>query len=75
MPTVAPRGSNPAVILVLGSCISLQFGAAFAAQLFPALGSWGTTTLRLGIAALVLHSSPLLPRALTAVKWTCVREI
>ncbi len=54
MPAVAPRSSNPAVILVLGSCISLQFGAAFAAHLFPMLGSWGTTTLRLGIAALVL---------------------
>ncbi|MCH6876016.1 EamA family transporter [Escherichia coli] len=57
MPAPARPGSatsNPAVLLVLGSCISLQFGAAFATQLFPALGAWGTTTLRLGIAALVL---------------------
>ncbi len=42
------------VLFVLGSCISLQFGAALATQLFPALGSWGTTTLRLGLAAVVL---------------------
>lgn len=42
------------VLFILGSCISLQFGAALATQLFPELGAWGTTTLRLGIAALVL---------------------
>jgi inner membrane transporter RhtA len=54
MPASARTSSNPAVLLVLGSCVSLQFGAAFAAQLFPTLGSWGTTALRLGIAALVL---------------------
>lgn len=42
------------VLFILGSCISLQFGAALATQLFPALGSWGTTALRLGIAAIVL---------------------
>lgn len=40
--------------LVLGSCISLQFGATLAVQLFPALGSWGVSALRLTIAALVL---------------------
>ena len=45
---------TPAVAMILGSCISLQFGAALAAQLFPALGSWGVTTLRLGIAGIVL---------------------
>ena len=42
------------VLFILGSCFSLQFGAAIATQLFPAIGSWGTTALRLGIAALVL---------------------
>lgn len=42
------------VAMILGSCVSLQFGAAFAAQLFGSLGSWGVTCLRLGIAAIVL---------------------
>lgn len=43
-----------AVALVLGSCVSLQFGAALATQLFPEVGAWGVTALRLTIAALVL---------------------
>ncbi len=45
---------TPGVLLVLGSCISLQFGSAFATMLFPQLGSWGTTGLRIGIAAVAL---------------------
>lgn len=45
---------GPAVLMILGSCTSLQFGAALAAHLFPALGSWGVTVLRLGIAAVIL---------------------
>lgn len=57
-PARAPRGGSGVpmtpVLFILGSCISLQFGAALATQLFPELGAWGTTTLRLGIAALVL---------------------
>lgn len=51
------RSSQPAAVgvaLVIGSCLSLPFGAAIAAQLFPALGSWGVTSLRIGIAALIL---------------------
>jgi inner membrane transporter RhtA len=43
-----------APLLVLGSCVSLQFGAALAALLFPVAGSTGTTLLRLGLAALLL---------------------
>ncbi len=42
------------IALVIGSCLSLPFGAAVAAQLFPALGSWGVTSLRVTIAALVV---------------------
>lgn len=42
------------ILMILGSCFSLQFGAALATQLFPTLGSWGTTTLRLGLAAVIL---------------------
>ena len=50
------RAARPgsAVLLVLGSCASLQVGAALAAQLFGTAGPAGTTLLRLGIAALVL---------------------
>ncbi|MFT4258365.1 EamA family transporter [Microbacterium sp.] len=42
------------VVLVIGSCLSLPFGAAVAAQLFPVLGPWGATSLRIVIAALLL---------------------
>ncbi|MEU7901878.1 EamA family transporter [Actinoplanes sp. NPDC049118] len=43
-----------AVLMVLGSCASLQIGAALAAHLFPATGSAGATLLRLALAAAVL---------------------
>jgi inner membrane transporter RhtA len=45
---------RPAVLMVLGSCASLQIGAALAARLFPITGSAGATLLRLGLAAAVL---------------------
>lgn len=53
---MSPLKSSPAtgVLLVIGSCFSLQFGAALASELFPHLGPWGATTLRLGLAALIL---------------------
>ncbi|NUL48993.1 DMT family transporter [Cellulosimicrobium funkei] len=65
LPVIAPGarpGTQPAsqqnlpagVGLVIGACISLQFGAAVAVQLFPHLGTWGVTTLRLGLAAVIL---------------------
>jgi len=41
-------------LLVLGSCTSLQVGAALAMRLFPVTGAPGATLLRLGIAAAVL---------------------
>ena len=51
-----PAASGPlvGVALVVGSCLSLPFGAAVASQLFPALGPWGVTSLRIAIAALLL---------------------
>ena len=53
---MSPLNPSPAtgVLLVIGSCLSLQFGAALADGLFPHLGPWGVTTLRLGLAALFL---------------------
>lgn len=51
-----PAASGPlvGVALVIGSCLSLPFGAAVAAQLFPLLGPWGVTSLRVAIAAVLL---------------------
>lgn len=40
--------------MVMGSCLSLQFGAALATQLFPVAGAWGVTSVRLVAAALIL---------------------
>jgi inner membrane transporter RhtA len=45
---------GPAILLVLGSCSSLQAGAALAMRLFPVLGAPGATLLRVGLAAIVL---------------------
>ncbi len=64
----APRGSRRAatkpgkpgrlpgleILLVLGSCSSLQVGAALAMRLFPVAGAPGATLLRLGLAAVAL---------------------
>jgi inner membrane transporter RhtA len=47
-------GSGAAALLVLGSCTSLQAGAALAMRLFPVGGAPGTTLLRLALAAAVL---------------------
>ncbi|MGA4669159.1 EamA family transporter [Propionibacteriaceae bacterium Y1923] len=43
-----------AVLMVLGSCLSLQFGAAIANGLFPVAGPWGVSAIRLVSAALIL---------------------
>ena len=43
-----------AIFLVIGSCISLQLGAALAIELFAYAGTWGTAAIRLGLAGLVL---------------------
>lgn len=57
------------VALVVCSCLSLPFGAAVAAQLFPVLGPWGVTSLRVAIAALLLVVI-VRPRP---VRWTRVQ--
>ena len=49
-----PRSPELAILLVLGSCSSLQVGAALAIRLFPVAGAPGATLLRLGLAAVVL---------------------
>jgi inner membrane transporter RhtA len=46
-----PEGRGPAVLMVLGSCTSLQVGAALATRLFPAAGAGGATLLRLTLAS------------------------
>lgn len=70
---VQPRALATGVVLVIGACVSLQFGAAVAVQLFPVLGPWGVTTLRLGLAAVVLLGlvRPRV-RAWTRAQWTAV---
>lgn len=45
---------TPPVLLVMGSMLSLQFGAAIATHLFDDVGAAGASALRLGLAALVL---------------------
>lgn len=55
-PPSSTPNSRPVVgaLLVCGSCISLQFGAALAVLLFPLIGAWATTLCRLFIAGLIL---------------------
>jgi inner membrane transporter RhtA len=56
-PGAGPPGagrSGAAALLVLGSCTSLQAGAALALRLFPVTGAPGATLLRLALAAAVL---------------------
>ncbi|MCB2377602.1 EamA family transporter [Hymenobacter sp. BT635] len=72
MPT-APRFALPAVPAVLLSIVSVQGGAAIAKGLFPVLGAAGTTSLRIGLSALVLLVvvRPRL-RELQAAQWRAV---
>jgi inner membrane transporter RhtA len=50
----AAERPGAAVLLVLGSCTSLQVGAALATRLFPVTGAPGATLLRLVLASAVL---------------------
>ena len=69
----ARGGSGAAVLMVLGSCTSLQLGAACAARLFPVIGSSAATFVRLALAAVVvlLATRPRL-LAWTAGQWRSV---
>ena len=53
VPSRAP-GRLGGVALVLGGALSVQFGSALAALLFPRTGVAGAVTLRLTIGALVM---------------------
>jgi inner membrane transporter RhtA len=61
----APRAAAPgaggrvqrpgtAIGMILGSCLSLQAGAALAERLFPVTGAPGAALLRLGLAAVIM---------------------
>lgn len=67
------RFSLPAVPAVLLSIISVQGGAAIAKGLFPVLGAAGTTSVRIGLSALVLLAV-VRPRLgqLRAAQWRAV---
>ena len=45
------------IIFVVISCLSLQFGAAFAVHLFPLFGPWLVTVLRLLLAAITVGAA------------------
>ncbi|MDK8626291.1 EamA family transporter [Corynebacterium appendicis] len=54
-PATTPTPASPlGVACIIGSCISLQLGAALAVQIFPHAGSWATASFRLLIAAVIL---------------------
>src|ERR1700761_508529 len=67
-----PRPAT-AMLLILGSCASLQVGAALALRLFPATGAAGAVLLRLGLAAAVMLCVAR-PRVAgwTAAQWRAV---
>jgi inner membrane transporter RhtA len=53
--TSSPRWAQALPLLaVLGSVVALGIGTSFAKQLFPQVGSLGTTALRVGFSALLL---------------------
>lgn len=73
---VSPRSSPSMglpILFILGSCASLQFGAATAVHLFGDFGTWGVAFLRLGIGGLVLlaFSRPAI-RAWRAGEWRSI---
>ncbi|WP_369205451.1 EamA family transporter [Streptomyces sp. PU-14G] len=67
------RGSLAGVGLVLAGTVSVQFGSAFAALLFPRAGALGTVALRIVLAAVLLLvvTRPRL-RGYTRADWAVV---
>ena len=72
-PPVRPPWTLPPIPAVLLAVVSVQGGAAFAKELFPALGSAGTAGLRIGLSALMLFAvfRPPLAR-FTRAQWSAV---
>ena len=71
--TISPRFTVPPVPAVLLAILSVQAGAAIAKGLFPVVGAAGTTSLRIGLAALLLLIT-VRPRLgqLTMAQWRAV---
>ena len=67
------HGHGPATLMVLGSCTSLQVGAALATHLFSTTGASGATLLRLGLAAvaMLVATRPSI-RTWTRAQWRAV---
>jgi inner membrane transporter RhtA len=56
MPEPTPHTQSRAVttLMMIGAILSIQLGASIAKQLFPFVGSYGVTALRLALAAVIL---------------------
>lgn len=63
----------PPLPAVVGSILSVQIGAAVAKGMFPVLGAAGTTTIRIGLSALILIAvnRPKF-RKLSKIQWNAV---
>jgi inner membrane transporter RhtA len=72
-PPVRPAWTLPPIPAVLLAIVSVQGGAAFAKELFPALGPAGTAGMRIGLSALLLLAAfrPPLTR-FTHAQWRAV---
>ena len=70
VPPVRPPWALPPIPAVLLAVVSVQGGAAFAKELFPALGAAGTAGMRIGLSALMLFAAFRPPLArLTRAQW------
>jgi inner membrane transporter RhtA len=53
-PSAAPHSVALPILVLIAAMASFQIGAAVAKQLFPVVGAYGATALRLGIGCLIL---------------------